>query len=258
MRFRITLASAQVSSMFWEGTWNTVPCPPPPPAPLETVSSPCRLLLLLLEIVVHVSVISFKKTFFSFLSKKMFFVYFDRNECCCSAKIWSVVIKHKPVFVACVARIVRACEWIPSFFLLDCEMFKQAHIHTQDDGNKTKILLHSFTECCKHCCLYTFPIIYIHIYIYTHSVHCTIVIADCGPVTLIGKRGVVHFFSLRRQLRFCSVLFFPYVVGEKKCFCASGSKLSCCRNSFFRTYTHPMWVWKKKSTKFIVWFFFVL
>lgn len=176
----------------------------------------------------------------------MFFVYFDRNECCCSAKIWSVVIKNKPVFVACVARIVHACEWIPSFFLLDCEMFKQAHIHTQDDGNKTKILLHSFTKCCKHCCLYTFPIIYIHIYIYTHSVHCTIVIADCGPVTLIGKRGVVHFFPLRRRLRFCSVLFFSYVVGEKKCFCASGSKLSCCRNSFFRTYTHPMWVWKKK------------
>lgn len=113
LRFRITLASAQVSSIFWEGTWNSVPCPPP--APLETVSSPCRLLLLLLEIVVHVSVISFKKTFFSFLSKKMFFVYFDRNECCCSAKIWSVVIKNKPVFVACVARIVRACEWIPSF-----------------------------------------------------------------------------------------------------------------------------------------------
>lgn len=87
---------------------------------------------------------------------------------------------------------------------------------------------------------------YIYIYIYTHSVHCTIVIADCGPVTLMGKRGVVHFFSLRRQLRFCSVLFLSYVVGEKKCFCASGSKLSCCRNSFFRTYTHPMWVWKKK------------
>lgn len=46
---------------------------------------------------------------------------------------------------------------------------------------------------------------------YTHSVHCTIVIADCGPVTLIGKRGVVHFFSL-----FSAPFFFLFLCSWRK------------------------------------------
>lgn len=31
LQFHLSLASAQVSSSFWEGTWNVVPCPPPLP-----------------------------------------------------------------------------------------------------------------------------------------------------------------------------------------------------------------------------------
>lgn len=82
MRFHLSLASAQVPSSFLEGTWNIVPCPPLYP---ETLSSLCRLPLLLLEIVVHVSVISLKMFCFSFEENVL--RSFDCDECCCSAKI---------------------------------------------------------------------------------------------------------------------------------------------------------------------------
>lgn len=187
----------------------------------------------------------------------MFFVYFDRNECCCSAKIWSVVIKNKPVFVACVARIVRACEWIPSFFLLDCEMFKQAHIHTQDDGNKTKILLHSFTKCCKHCCLYTFPIIYIHIYIHTL---CTLYYCHCRlrSCHIDGETWCCAFFFPSSSAPFLFRSFFVVRSGRKKMFLCLRIKIVVLSQLFLQNVHSSHVGMKKKSTKFIVWFFFVL
>lgn len=153
----------------------------------------------------------------------------------------------KPRFSLHVSLGLCACvtDYLSFFFLLiDCEMFnKHTHIYTQD--NKTDLactVLQNVVNIAA--CTHKFPIIYI----YTHAVHCTIVIENCGPVTLMGKRGVVHFFFLRRQLRF-SFFFVSYVVGEKN-FCASGSKLFYCRNSTERT--HIPCGNEKKSTKFIV------
>lgn len=61
--FHISLASARVLSMFLRENLERCSLSP---LLLKTLSSPCQLLLLLLEIVVHVSVISFKKPFFFF------------------------------------------------------------------------------------------------------------------------------------------------------------------------------------------------
>lgn len=53
---------------------------------------------------------------------------FDCDECCCSAKI--LKCGQTEVFVACVTRIVRACDWLV-FFLPSSRLWdvQQAHTH---------------------------------------------------------------------------------------------------------------------------------
>lgn len=126
-------------------------------------------------------------------------------------------------------------DYLSFFFLLiDCEMFnKHTHIYTQD--NKTDLactVLQNVVNIAA--CTHKFPIIYI----YTHAVHCTIVIENCGPVTLMGKRGVVHFFFSSSSAPFFFFLCFVRC-GRKKflCFRIKIVLLS----QLYRTYTHPMW-----------------
>lgn len=75
------------------------------------------------------------------------------------------------------------------FLIVRCST--STHTYTHKTVNKTDLactVLQNVVNIAA--CTHKFPIAYIH----THAVHCTIVIENCDPVTLIGKRGVVHFF----------------------------------------------------------------
>lgn len=183
------------------------------------------------------------------------FVYFDCDECCCSAKIWSVVKKKNwfslhvsPILCAHVSEYLFFCLFPPRLWDV------QTSTHTQDGNNMTKILLHSFTKCCKHCCLYTRFQSYI---LYTHSVHCIIVIADCGPVTLIGKRGVVHFFFLRRQVRLFSLVFLKRS-GRKTFSVLPDQNCRVVATLLQNVHASRVGMKKKVQSLLFVWFLFVL
>lgn len=87
-----------------------------------------------------------------------------------------------------------------------------------------------------------------HIYIYTHAVHCTIVIENCGPVTLMGKRGVVHFFFFVVSSVFLFSLF--RTLWEKKISVLPDQ--NCCTVATLQNVHASHVGMKKKSTKFIV------
>lgn len=156
----------------------------------------------------------------------------------------------KPRFWLHVSLGLCACvtDYLSFFFLLiDCEMFnKHTHIYTQD--NKTDLactVLQNVVNIAA--CTHKFPIIYI--YIYTHAVHCTIVIENCGPVTLMGKRGVVHFFFF---FVVSSVFLFSLfrTLWEKKISVLPDQNCSTVA-TLQNVHTSHVGM-KKKSTKFIV------
>lgn len=203
--FHISLASARVLSMFLRENLERCSLSP---LLLKTLSSPCQLLLLLLEIVVHVSVISFKKPFFfSFLLKKMFFDYFDRNECCCSAKIWSVVIKQTGF--RCMS--LGSCEHVSEYRFVSPRLW---HVQTSTHIHKMMVIRR------KSCCTVLQNVVNIaactrfqsYIYIYVHTL-CTLYYCHCRlrSCHIDRETWCCAFFSL-----FSAPFFFLFLRSWRK------------------------------------------
>lgn len=178
---------------------------------------------------------------------------FDCDECCCSAKIWSVV---KPRFWLHVSLGLCACvtDYLSFFFLLiDCEMFnKHTHIYTQD--NKTDLactVLQNVVNIAA--CTHKFPIIYIYIHTRCTLYYCHWKLRSCH---IDGETWCCAFFFSSSSAPFFFFLCFVRC-GRKKflCFRIKIVLLS----QLYRTYTHPMWEWKKKVQSLLfVWLLFVL
>lgn len=181
----------------------------------------------------------------------MFFDYFDRNECCCSAKIWSVVIKQTGF--RCMS--LGSCKHVSEYRFVSPRLW---HVQTSTHIHKMMVIRR------KSCCTVLQNVVNIaactrfqsYIYIYVHTL-CTLYYCHCRLRSCHIDRETwccAFFFSLFSAPFF---FFFSYVAGEKMFLCFR-IKIVMLSQLFLQNVHASHVGMKKKSTKFIVWFFFVL